>query len=105
MWGCFVHPMLVKLLPQAETISKKRPDKTCAGLANSGWMLKHEYGEEIDQHDGVFRINYPPVKKFSKHVGSRTTHDIANMHHAKRPGVNDATTLRNNEPDVCAAQV
>ena len=62
----FFHPMLVKLLPQSETISTKRPYKTCAVVANSGLMLKHEYGEEIDQHDGVFRINYLPVKKFSK---------------------------------------
>ena len=97
--------MLVKLLPQSETISKKRPYKTCAVVANSGLMLKHEYGEEIDQHDGVFRINYPPVKKFSKHVGSRTTHDIVNMHHAQRLGFNDARTLRINDPDVCDAKV
>ena len=105
IWRFFFHPMLVKLLPQSETISKKRPYKTCAVVANSGLMLKHEYGEEIDQHDGVFRINYPPVKKFSKHVGSRTTHDIVNMHHAQRLGFNDARTLRINDPDVCDAKV
>ena len=105
IWRFFFHPMLVKLLPQSETISTKRPYKTCAVVANSGLMLKHEYGEEIDQHDGVFRINYPPVKKFSKHVGSRTTHDVVNMHHAQRLGFNDARTLRINDPDVCDAKV
>jgi len=105
IWRFFFHPMLVKLLPQSETISRKRPYKTCAVVANSGLMLKHEYGEEIDQHDGVFRINYPPVKKFSKYVGSRTTHDVVNMHHAQRLGFNDARTLRINDPDVCDAKV
>lgn len=105
VWRFFFHPMLVKLLPQSETISKKRTYKTCAVVANSGLMLKNEFGNEIDEHEGIFRINYPPVKKFSKNVGSRTTHDIVNMHHAQRLGFNDARTLRINDPDVCDAKV
>lgn len=47
------------------------PGKSCATVSNSGAMLLHEYGAEIDGHDFVLRHNRGPTKGFEKHVGSR----------------------------------
>ncbi|CAL9198534.1 unnamed protein product [Musa hybrid cultivar] len=47
-----------------------RQFKTCAVVGNSGDLLKTEFGEEIDEHDAVFRDNEAPVnEKYAKHVG------------------------------------
>eukprot|EP00392_Amoebophrya_sp_AT5.2_P012997 g13108.t1 len=47
------------------------PRKSCAIVSNSGAMLFHEYGEEIDGHDFILRQNRGPTRGFEKHVGSR----------------------------------
>ena len=36
-----------------------------------------------DAADAVFRINYPPLEGFEEHVGSKTTFDMTNHHHAQ----------------------
>ncbi|WOK92227.1 sialyltransferase-like protein 5 [Canna indica] len=47
-----------------------RQFKTCAVVGNSGDLLKTEFGQEIDEHDAVFRDNEAPVnEKYAKHVG------------------------------------
>ena len=46
---------------------------TCAVVSSSPRLLNHEYGEEIDAHDAIFRVNLAPTNKYEKHVGSRTT--------------------------------
>lgn len=59
---------------------------TCAVVSNSGELLAKEAGEAIDGHDAVIRINLPPVAGYERHVGSRTTLDLCNHHHARRVG-------------------
>ncbi|XP_020586457.1 sialyltransferase-like protein 5 [Phalaenopsis equestris] len=47
-----------------------RQFRTCAVVGNSGDLLKTEFGQEIDEHDAVFRDNEAPVnEKYAKHVG------------------------------------
>ncbi|CAD7946369.1 unnamed protein product [Amoebophrya sp. A120] len=46
-------------------------DKTCAVVSNSGALLNHEYGAEIDQHDFVVRMNSAPTDGWEKHVGGK----------------------------------
>lgn len=52
--------------------------RRCALVGNSQRNLIHEYGEEIDSHDTVFRMNNGPTAGFEKFVGTRTTHRIIN---------------------------
>ena len=75
----------VKQLPRSNFLdSKSVCHKTCAIVGNSGTMLHKDQGEEIDAHDAVLRINYPPIHKFEKHVGSKTTYDFSNRENARR---------------------
>ena len=57
--------------------------KTCAVVGNSGVTLLKEYGEEIDNHDAVIRINMAPIRGFEKYVGKRTTFDVVNSHNVR----------------------
>ncbi|XP_065137859.1 CMP-N-acetylneuraminate-beta-galactosamide-alpha-2,3-sialyltransferase 1-like isoform X1 [Paramisgurnus dabryanus] len=50
--------------------------RTCAVVGNSGNLLKSHYGELIDNHDFVLRINKGPTKGYERDVGSKTTHRI-----------------------------
>ena len=51
----------------------KRRLKSCAVVGGSGILAQHPRGREIDQHEGIFRVNNCPVKGFEKLVGARTT--------------------------------
>jgi hypothetical protein len=57
--------------------------KSCAVVSNSGELLRQKVGAEIDEHDAVFRINYPPTVNFEEYVGSKTTVELVNHHHAR----------------------
>ena len=57
--------------------------KRCAVVGNSGIVLLKEKGEEIDDHDAVFRLNLAPVKGFERYVGSKTYFNIVNAHNLK----------------------
>lgn len=49
-----------------------RQFRTCAVVGNSGDLLKTEFGQEIDEHDAVFRDNEAPVnEKYAKYVGMK----------------------------------
>uniref|UniRef100_A0A8C7E6X9 CMP-N-acetylneuraminate-beta-galactosamide-alpha-2,3-sialyltransferase 1 n=1 Tax=Naja naja TaxID=35670 RepID=A0A8C7E6X9_NAJNA len=41
---------------------------------NSGNLRQSQYGQEINAHDLVFRMNKAPTKGFESDVGSKTTH-------------------------------
>ena len=48
--------------------------KSCAVVGSSSNLIDSNYGELIDSHDVVFRINTAPLeKKFAKDVGNKTT--------------------------------
>jgi len=74
------HPAVLPFLPKEDASWKFN---TCAIVSNSGSLLENEYGAEIDSRDAVFRINYPPIEGFEKHVGSKSTFEITNMHHVQ----------------------
>ena len=74
--------------------------KTCAVVSNSGEVLRRKLGAEIDEHDAVFRINYPPTENFEEYVGSKTTVELVNHHHARAgaPTVHPRTSSPRSEP-------
>ncbi|XP_051728679.1 CMP-N-acetylneuraminate-beta-galactosamide-alpha-2,3-sialyltransferase 1-like isoform X3 [Ctenopharyngodon idella] len=69
---------LFSLFPDEEHYSDAGPDRcrTCAVVGNSGNLLGSHYGQLIDSHDLVIRINKGPTKGFENDVGSKTTHRI-----------------------------
>jgi len=44
---------------------------SCAIVGSSESLLKYSWGKDIDAHDTIIRYN-APVKRFAKHVGSRS---------------------------------
>ncbi|XP_072998744.1 sialyltransferase-like protein 1 isoform X1 [Typha latifolia] len=45
---------------------------SCAVVGNSGILLKSNYGDQIDGHDLVIRLNNAPVDGYLRSVGSKT---------------------------------
>lgn len=52
--------------------------RSCAVVGNSGLLLNANYGEQIDSHETVIRLNNAEVYQHSKHVGSKTTMSFLN---------------------------
>jgi len=52
---------------------------TCALVGNSGSLMKHNYGDEIDEHNVVMRFNLAPTVGYEKHVGTKTTLRVSEM--------------------------
>uniref|UniRef100_A0A8C8RCA0 CMP-N-acetylneuraminate-beta-galactosamide-alpha-2,3-sialyltransferase 1 n=1 Tax=Pelusios castaneus TaxID=367368 RepID=A0A8C8RCA0_9SAUR len=48
--------------------------RRCAVVGNSGNLKQSQYGQDIDAHDFVFRMNRAPTAGFESDVGSKTTH-------------------------------
>lgn len=74
----------LKVLGKRNFLSNGECHTTCAIVGNSGALLKRSQGADIDAHDAVLRINYPPVSKFKAHVGIKTTYDFSNRENARR---------------------
>jgi len=73
--GYFVNAQLRRALPER---GERKRYASCALVGNSGALLFHERGAEIDGHEAVFRFNNAPVKGFEKNVGSKTTFQVFN---------------------------
>ncbi|XP_048058959.1 CMP-N-acetylneuraminate-beta-galactosamide-alpha-2,3-sialyltransferase 1-like [Megalobrama amblycephala] len=73
-----VVDQLFSLFPDEEHYSDAGPDRcrTCAVVGNSGNLLGSHYGQLIDSHELVIRINKGPTKGYETDVGSKTTHRI-----------------------------
>ncbi|KAJ8563471.1 hypothetical protein K7X08_031923 [Anisodus acutangulus] len=52
--------------------------KSCAVVGNSGILLKSAYGELIDSHEAVIRLNNARTGGFEHRVGSKTTLSFVN---------------------------
>lgn len=55
----------------------------CAVVGNGGALLRTPHGQEIDEFDAVFRINYAPIRRYAAYSGTKTTFDLVNSQHAK----------------------
>ncbi|XP_065442305.1 CMP-N-acetylneuraminate-beta-galactosamide-alpha-2,3-sialyltransferase 1 isoform X2 [Chrysemys picta bellii] len=50
--------------------------RRCAVVGNSGNLRQSQYGQDIDAHDFVLRMNRAPTAGFESDVGSKTTHHL-----------------------------
>uniref|UniRef100_A0A5K0XGW4 Sialyltransferase-like protein n=2 Tax=Nymphaea colorata TaxID=210225 RepID=A0A5K0XGW4_9MAGN len=60
------------------SVPTNRPYASCAVVGNSGILLKKEYGELIDSHEMVVRLNNARTEGFQRNVGSKTTISFVN---------------------------
>ncbi|XP_060173669.1 beta-1,6-galactosyltransferase GALT29A isoform X3 [Lycium barbarum] len=60
------------------TMGLKKRYKSCAVVGNSGILLKSVYGELIDTHEAVIRLNNARTAGFEHRVGSKTTLSFVN---------------------------
>ena len=93
-------PIAVRRLPMEDVRWRY---KTCAVVSNSGEMLREKRGDEIDEHEAVFRINYPPLDGYQEYVGTKTTHELVNHHHAREIALAEGyLTRRFLDPSDCS---
>ena len=67
--------------PFAESIegsASRARYRTCALVGNAGIARAAPFGESIDKHEAVLRINQGPSKGYEKIVGSKTTFRLLN---------------------------
>eukprot|EP00899_Mesostigma_viride_P026290 jgi/Mesvir1/6846/Mv09020-RA.1 len=50
--------------------------KSCAIVGNGGGLMRHPYGDYIDQHEVIVRVNILPMQKYRKHIGQRTNYRV-----------------------------
>ncbi|KAM8945626.1 CMP-N-acetylneuraminate-beta-galactosamide-alpha-2,3-sialyltransferase 2-like [Pelodytes ibericus] len=67
---------LFKVVPTGNPFEEQdnRPCRTCAVVGNSGNLKGSLYGNKIDSHGLIFRMNGARTSGFEADVGSRTTH-------------------------------
>lgn len=51
---------------------------SCAVVGNSGILLRSDYGEMIDSHEAVIRLNNARLDRFEHNVGSKTSISFIN---------------------------
>ncbi|XP_057482925.1 beta-1,6-galactosyltransferase GALT29A-like [Actinidia eriantha] len=59
-------------------VGSERRYSSCAVVGNSGILLKSEYGELIDGHEAVIRLNNARIGGFEGNVGSKTSFSFVN---------------------------
>nr|XP_009770827.1 PREDICTED: CMP-N-acetylneuraminate-beta-galactosamide-alpha-2,3-sialyltransferase 1 isoform X5 [Nicotiana sylvestris] len=59
-------------------VGSEKRYKSCAVVGNSGILLKSQYGELIDSHEAVIRLNNARTGGFEGIVGSKTTLSFVN---------------------------
>ena len=72
---------IAELLPRNDVSLHHR---SCAVVGNSASLSGKQHGKAIDAHDAVIRINGAPTDGFEVDVGTKTTYDVVNHHHAAR---------------------
>ena len=74
-----LHRHTVPELPDSfEEISRNYKFNSCAVVGSSGYMKLAQFGQAIDTHDIVVRLNQSPVKAFARWVGTKTTMRVLN---------------------------
>uniref|UniRef100_A0A061RJU4 Cmp-n-acetylneuraminate-beta-galactosamide-alpha--sialyltransferase 1 n=1 Tax=Tetraselmis sp. GSL018 TaxID=582737 RepID=A0A061RJU4_9CHLO len=67
------------LLPRsAASISRRFGFRSCAIVGNSGALLYSKFGQAIDRHEVVFRLNQAPTKGYEAYVGRRASFRLLN---------------------------
>ncbi|XP_075428688.1 CMP-N-acetylneuraminate-beta-galactosamide-alpha-2,3-sialyltransferase 2-like isoform X3 [Ascaphus truei] len=71
-----VLEQVFKVIPTGNPYEEQdnRPCRACAVVGNSGNLNGSRFGEKIDSHTFIFRMNKAPISGFEDDVGSRTTH-------------------------------
>ncbi|CAL5426324.1 unnamed protein product [Camellia sinensis] len=75
------HPDILSELVGLVRVPIDRHNRTyssCAVVGNSGILLKNEYGELIDSHELVIRLNNARTGGFERNVGSKTSISFVN---------------------------
>eukprot|EP00976_Prorocentrum_cordatum_P093029 1189201-Prorocentrum_minimum.AAC.1 len=90
------------VLPQYDMFyasRKHRIFETCAVVGNSGSMLEAERGQDIDEHDVVFRFNSGITEGYEQFVGTKTTFRILNNPSSQNRSIGEITisTLRDDD--------
>ena len=57
---------------------------SCALVGNSDVMLQRRHGQDIDDHDSVFRHNTPLKPQWEKHIGTKSTVVWIKAHFVKK---------------------
>lgn len=59
-------------------IGSDKKYESCAVVGNSGILLNSNYGDLIDSHEMVIRLNNARIERFEQHVGSKTSLSFVN---------------------------
>lgn len=74
-----------------------KPYSSCAVVGNSYSLLGQGFGSEIDSHEKVFRMNWPPLgTRYAPDVGQFTTHMVTNA-----ASLNCNQRIRDDQMPVC----
>jgi len=68
--------MFSRLSARSSVFSEPRERQICAVVGASRNLLGSRYGDLIDAHDVVFRVNRAPTAGFIRDVGAKTTHHV-----------------------------
>ncbi|XP_042318064.1 CMP-N-acetylneuraminate-beta-galactosamide-alpha-2,3-sialyltransferase 1 [Sceloporus undulatus] len=67
--------------------------RRCAVVGNSGNLKQSQYGQDINSHDFVFRMNKAPTVGFESDVGCKTTHHFVYPESYRELGENVSMVL------------